>query len=347
MTPGSAPQPRLDPALVALTPHGVELGRRLAQALGRGEVVPAGSGVRDTLAALFEAGRPLVCIMALGIVVRILGPLARDKKSDPGVVVVDEAGRFAVSVLGGHAGGANALAHEVAAALGATAVITTASEVLGLPALDLVGRSRGWKIERDSRLTEVTAAMVRGEAVAVYQDAGNRDWSSEFGDWPANLQRIKTWPQGHWAGLIVISDLWCRAFPYPTLIYRPPTLVLGVGCRRGVPCAEIDALFQYVCRTRGFSPLSLGMVATATPKANEPGLREFAATHGVPLRAFSLEEIADVADLPTPSEKVREKLGVAGVAEPAAMLGAGTTQLLTPKYTGKRVTMALARREEA
>jgi cobalamin biosynthesis protein CbiG len=131
------------------------------------------------------------------------------------------------------------------------------------------------------------------------------------------------------------------------VIYRPPTLVLGVGCRRGVPCPEIEALFQYICRTREFSPLSLGIVATATLKADEPGLCEFAAAHGVPLRAFGLEELAAVGPLPTPSEAVKAKIGVAGVAEPAAMLAACTTSLLMPKYRGKRVTMALARREDA
>jgi cobalamin biosynthesis protein CbiG len=347
MSPGSAPQSPAEPAIVALTPRGLEVGRRLAQTLGRGEVLPAESGARETLANLFQSGRPLVCIMALGIVVRLLGPLVRDKKTDPPVVVVDEAGRFAVSVLGGHAGGANDLAREVAGAIGATAVITTASEALGLPALDLVGRSRGWKIEDGSALTEVAAALVRGGPVAVYQDAGSPEWYAEFGDWPANLQRVKTWPQGRWSGLLVISDRWCPSSRRPTVIYRPPTLVLGVGCRRCVPCAEIEALFQYVCRSRGFSPLSLGMVATATLKADEPGLRGFAEMHGVPLRAFSLDEIAAVGELPTPSETVRAKLGVAGVAEPAALLGAGATSLLMPKYRARRATMALARREDA
>jgi cobalt-precorrin 5A hydrolase len=347
MTPGSAPQLPPEPAIVALTPRGLELGRRLAQAFGRGEVLPATAGARDTLQQHFQDGQPLVCVMALGIVVRILGPLARDKKTDPPVVVVDEAGRFAVSVLGGHAGGANALAREVAEAIGATAVVTTASEALGLPALDLVGRSRGWKIESDAGLTEVAAALVRGEAVAVYQDAGSPDWWQEFGDWPANLQRVKTWPQGRWSGLLVISDRWFPRSAYPTVIYRPPTLVLGVGCRRGVPRDEIEALYQHVCGTRGFSPLSLGMVATASVKAGEPGLCEFAETHGVPVRAFSLEEIAAIGEVPTPSETVRAKIGVAGVAEPAAMLAAGTPRLLMPKYRGKRVTMALAWREDA
>jgi cobalamin biosynthesis protein CbiG len=113
-----------------------------------------------------------------------------------------------------------------------------------------------------------------------------------------------------------------------------------------VPFTEIEAMFQYVCTTRGFSSLSLGVVATASIKASEAGLVEFAEHHGVPLRSFSLEELAAVADLPTPSEQVRSKIGIAGVAEPAAMLAAGPSHLLLmPKYRGQRITMALARRE--
>jgi cobalt-precorrin 5A hydrolase len=335
-----------DPAVVTLTPRGRDLGRRLVQALGRGEIVAAEEAVRQRLEDLFSSGRPLVCVMALGIVVRILGPLARDKRTDAAVVVVDEAGRFAVSVLGGHKGGANALAEEVARAIGATPVITTASEALGLPAIDLIGRQRGWKIEGREHLTEVAAVLVRGERIAVYQDAGRRDWWQEFGDWPAAFQRVESWPGGRWAGVLLITDRCHPESPYPTVIYRPPSLVLGVGCRRCVPCDEIESLFHHVCRTCGFSPLSLGEVATATLKADEPGLREFAARHQVPLRSFSLEELGRL-DPPTPSERVRAKIGVAGVAEPAAMLAAGTTILLMPKHVGRRVTMALARREDA
>ncbi len=335
-----------DPAVVALTPRGLELGERLCRALGRGTVLLAGGAVRQFLSAQFRDGRPLVCVMALGIVVRILGPLARDKRLDPAVVVIDEAGRFAVSVLGGHEAGANALAEEVAAALGATAVITTASEVLGLPPLDLVGRGWGWKIEEGSRLTEVAAAAVRGEPVGVYQDAGRADWWQEFGAWPAHFQHITTWPNERVAGLLAISDHPLSWPGVPAVIYRPPTLVAGVGCRRGVPVEEIEALYQEVCRREGLAALSLGLVGTATLKADELGLQGFAALHGVPLRSFTGEELAAAGPLPTPSEVVRTKVGVAGVAEPAAMLAAGTRQLLVPKQRTGRVTMALARRHE-
>lgn len=336
-------------AIVALTPRGQELGRRLAQSLGHGDVLLISEDARMRLQELFQAGRPMVCIMALGIVVRLLGPIARNKESEPAVVVVDETGQFAVSVLGGHAAGTNELTKQVAKALGAVPVITTASDVLGLPPVDLIGQDWGWKIEQREDLTKVAAAVVRGERIGVFQMAGRTDWWRGFGEWPATFQRIKSWPPlGYWAGLLVICDHYLPGSDlYPTVIYRPPSLVLGVGCRRGVPFTEIEAMFQYVCRTRGFAPLSLGLVATASLKANEPGLIEFANQHGVSLRSFSLEELATVTDLPTPSEKVRTKIGVAGVAEPAAMLAAKTEYLLMPKYRGARITMALARRKDA
>jgi cobalt-precorrin 5A hydrolase len=339
-----------DLAIVALTPNGLALGRRLTQALGRGEVLSAQGSARTTLTEQFQANRPLVCIMALGIVVRILGSLVHDKAREPAVVVVDEAGRFAISVLGGHRAGANELAEEVAVALGAMPVITTASECLGVPAIDLIGRSLGWKIEDERHLTTVAAAVVRGEAIAVYQEAGRRDWWVEFGGWPTNFQSVMTYPQGRWGGVLIVTDHWhppLEQLPYPVVVYCPPSLVLGVGCKRGVPYEEIEALFQYVCETRGFAPLSLGLVATVSLKADEPGLQEFAAQHRVPLRSFSVKELAQVADLPTPSETVRAKIGIAGVAEPAALLASGAKYLLMEKYRSERITMALARREDA
>jgi cobalamin biosynthesis protein CbiG len=332
-----------------MTPGGNRLGQRLAQAGGRGEVVEAPGNAREALERFFHAGRPMVCIMALGIVVRILGPLARDKESDPPVVVIDEGGRFAVSVLGGHGAGANALAREVAALLGAEAVITTASDALGMPAVDLIGREWGWQIDRPEDLTAVAAAVVRRGLIGVRQTAGRRDWWQPFGNWPETFQRLETWPSAmRFAALLAIAD---GVVPVPasipTVIYRPPTLVLGVGCRRGVPCVEIETMFHELCEVHGYSPRSLGVVATASLKEHEPGLRQFAAERGVPLRAFSLEELAAVGPLPTPSENVQAKIGIAGVAEPAALLAAATDTLLVPKCSGPRITMALARREGA
>ncbi len=336
-----------DLAIIALTPRGLELGRRIAQALGRGEVLPTEGSAADTLMQAFHAHRPLVCIMALGIVVRILGSLAKDKNTDPPVVVVDETGRFAISVLSGHVGGANELAQDVAIVIGAIPVITTASDGLGLPAIDLIGRQWGWKIENPEQLTAVISAMVRGEPIAVYQDAGYRHWWAEFGGWPSTFKHTEKLPNNDCAAMLIISD---RCLPNPTCPYvkfRPPTLVLGVGCKRGVPFAEIEAMFQEVCQREQLCQLSLGKVATAVLKGDEPGLLQFASRHAVPLHTYSLEELNMVTELPTPSERVRSKIGIPGVAEPAAMLAAGTARLIMPKRRTDRITMALARREDA
>jgi cobalt-precorrin 5A hydrolase len=372
-------------AIVALTPRGAKLGECIAAALGQGEVLHVAGETRLKLTELFQAGRPLVCIMALGIVVRVLGPVAGDKATDPPVVVVDEAGKFAISVLGGHQGGANELAREVAAALGGMAVITTASDTLGLPAVDLIGKSLEWKIDPQSKVTEVAAAVVRGERIAVFQDHGRRDWWQEFGEWPATFERagergvitprvsarfqsahlqdeVTVDGSAHFqdeaasdisalGGLspparLVITD---RIFPYdnvPTILYRPPTLVAGIGCRRGTPFEAIELLFTEVCTNHGYSPLSLAQVATVTLKADEPGLIEFARRHAVSLRCFTPEQLVAVPDIPNPSETVRSKIGIPGVAEPAALLAARTSTLLVPKQKSDQVTIALARIEE-
>ena len=337
-----------EPAIVALTPQGIALGSRLAQALGRGEVLSTGGNIRQCLQDVFQAGRPLVCVMALGIVVRLLGPLTRDKQTEAPVVVVDEGGTFAISVLGGHAAGANVLAKQVATALGAVPVITTASDVLGVPAVDLIGQEWGWQIEHRENLTKVAAAVVRGEAIGVYQDAGRRDWWQPFGPWPSTFKLLESWPPA--------GALGGNARHQRPGVTRPRS-VAGRGVSAAVAggghwLPPRSSVFRdrrvvpgHLSDAQHFVPSSLGLVATVSLKSDEPGLQEFVLRHRITMMCFSPEMLAGIGPLPTPSEKVLAKIGIAGVAEPAAMLAAGTNRLLLNKVRGKRVTMALARRE--
>lgn len=303
--------------------------------------------VFPTFWAEFDA---IIGVMALGIVVRLAGPLAADKRKDPAVVVVDEAGRFAVSVLGGHGAGANVLANEVARILGATPVVTTASEARGLPAVDLVGRDLGWKVEKAGNLTRVAAAVVRGQTVAVWQDAGSTGWWKPFGAWPENFVRVAAWDDLAAIGpaaVLVISDRVVPEENLPadaTLIYRPPTLVAGVGCKRGTTREAIEAWVDAAFAAHGLAPGSLSAVATVTLKADEQGLIAFAEARGVPLVAFPPGELADQPGVESPSERVRSKIGIAAVAEPAALREAGAVTLLVTKQKGPGVTVAVARR---
>jgi cobalt-precorrin 5A hydrolase len=291
----------------------------------------------------------IVAVMALGIAVRLAGPLASDKRTDPALVVVDDAGRFAISVLGGHGAGANDLARAVAEVVGALPVITTASDAQGLPAVDRIGRREGWTIERTENLTRVAAAVVRRQTVAVWQDAGAADWWQPFGAWPSHFVRLGSWTEldaVRPAALLVISDrLEPEDLPRAdTLVYRPPTLVAGIGCRRGIAPAAVEACLERILSEHGLARNSLAALATVTLKLDEPGLLACARARGLPLVAFPPAQLADQPGIETPSERVRARIGIAAVAEPAALRASGAPRLLVAKQTGPGVTVALARR---
>jgi cobalt-precorrin 5A hydrolase len=311
--------------------------------------------LRKVFPAIWERSDAIVAVMALGIVVRLAGPLARDKRRDPALVAVDDAGRFAVSVLGGHGAGANELAEQVAAALGSLPVVTTASEARRVPAVDRIGREAGWTIERAENLTRVAADVVRGQPVAVWQDAGAPDWWRPFGPWPRHFVRLRGWDELATlrptpTALLVISDRRVpESLPVPDdhiLIYRPPTLVAGIGCKRGTPRASIEGWARRVLDAHGLAWHSLSALATVTLKMDEPGLLAFAAESGLPLVAFPPAQLDAQPGIATPSERVRAKIGIAAVAEPAALRASGAGQLLVNKQVGPGVTLAIARRPD-
>jgi cobalt-precorrin 5A hydrolase len=302
--------------------------------------------VAELLRRLFPAYGALVPVMAIGAAVRLLAPLLADKRSDPAVVVVDDAGRFAVSLLSGHAGGANRLAARVATAVGATPVITTASESAGVPAADLLGSEYGWRIEPGSALKSVAAALVNGDPVGVYQDCGDRRWLDGC---PPHVEVYPSLEILRAAGptaAIIVSD---RALELSADLekrcatYRPPSLALGIGCSSGAGAAEIEELVSATLADHGLSPLAVAGIATLDRRAEEPGLHAVARRHAWPLLTFSPAELAEVAGEWSASAVVQRAVGVGAVAEPCALRFAGTERLLVRKVKSARVTLAIAR----
>ena len=328
--------------------------------------------LRPVVQRLFSESRRLILFMPVGAAVRLLAPAMRHKHTDPAVVCVDDGGRFAVSLLSGHIGGADALAGEVAAILGATPVITSAAHALDTLAVDLLGLELGWKIEASNEtITRVSAAVVNGEPVGVYQDAGQRDWWPANQPWPANLTvypTLQALGQSNSAAYLVITDRWLPApepgviewdvaasngeystqRPRNTVIYRPRTLVAGIGCRRGVRFRDLSEFVGRTLSRNGFWVASIAAIATADLKADEPAIRELAAEYGVPLRTYSTAQLNQVfADHPAAglnkSAAAHRLLGLWGVAEPAAMLAAGSKELALPRQKTDRATLAVAR----
>jgi cobalt-precorrin 5A hydrolase / precorrin-3B C17-methyltransferase len=272
----------------------------------------------------------IVLFLATGAAVRLVAPLLEGKHRDPGVVTVDDAGNFAVALCGGHEGGANALAARVADTLGGAPVITTASDSVGFPALDSLGDKLGLRLEGDSDLASVGAALVSGEKVSLVAE---RRWP--LGPLPENVVRTDEWE----APLILISDRLVET-PRPAVVYRPPSLVAGVGCSRGVGAEEIlDLLLRSLAQAE-LAEKSVAVLASIDVKRDEAGLLQAAEKLDVPIH-FHPAEALSVVEAPNPSELVREAVGTPSVAE-AAVVSSGA-KLVLEKRKSANATVAIGR----
>ena len=285
---------------------------------------------REALQRAWEECEAVVLFLATGAAVRLVAPLLRDKRTDPGVVAVDDAGLFAVALCGGHDGGANSLAARVAASLVATPVVTTASDALGLPALDSLGKNLGLRLEEGSDAAAVGAALVSGERVSLVSDR-----RLPFGPLPENVVRADE-PE---PPLIFVSDR-VADVPRPAVVYRPPTLVAGVGCSRGAPAGEILGLLRASLAEAGLSEGSVAALASIEAKKDEAGLLKAAESLGIPVHFYSAERLAAVST-PNPSSVVREAVGTPSVSE-AAVLVSGA-ELVLQKRKSAMATVALGR----
>ncbi|GAA0903529.1 precorrin-3B C(17)-methyltransferase [Streptomyces thermoalcalitolerans] len=304
--------------LISATAAGAAARDRLAAAWPDRTRVYDGP-VGDAVRAAFAECEQVVCFLATGAVVRLIAPLLGEKASDPGVVCVDEAGRFAVSLVGGHGGGANELAVAVGEVLGAEPVVTTATDAVGLPGLDTLGLP----VEGD--VAAVSRALLDGEPVVLEAEV----------PWP--LPPLPVAAQG--AHTVRVTD---RAVEPGgrEVVLRPPSLVVGVGASRGVPVEEVLELVEGALREAGLSVRSVSCLTTVDAKAGEPGLVAAAERLGVPLVTYPAEELAAV-EVPNPSAAPLAAVGTPSVAEASALVGGG--ELLVPKRKSTRADGGPAR----
>jgi len=281
----------------------------------------------------FKECDAVVCFLAVGATVRLLAPLLNGKHEDPGVVCVDEALRFAVPVLGAHQGGGNALARRVAQTLGAEPVITTASDAAGSVGLDEFGADLGFRIEPGSDLAAVGAAILSGDRVTFTSD---QEWPLPA--LPPNVVRTDRPEPG--VPAVVVTDQTIDSAER-AVVYRPASLLVGVGASRGAPAEEIGQLIDGTLAELRLSPESVRHIATADVKADEPGLLAAAAGRGWPVVTFPASRLAAVP-VPNPSEVVRGAVGTPSVAEAAALVEPGAT-LLAAKRASAHATVAVAR----
>lgn len=310
-------------------------GRTAAVELAAALPTTASYDVRQLASAFGECDQ-LVVFLATGAAVRLLSPLLRDKASDPGVVCVDEGRRFAVSLVGGHAGGANALAQRVADVLGAEPVVTTATDSVGIPGLDMLG----WPVEGD--VAGVSRALLEGSPVQLQADT---TWPLPplpvIVSGPAPVIDRGTLP-GRAGGSSSVSLMISDRTDEPRTglaVLRPPSLVLGIGSSRGVTADELGGLVDRTLAAAGLSAASVGHVATVEAKADEPGILELCARRCWPLVTHPAEVLA-TTDVPNPSPHPQQAVGTPSVAEAAASQHG---DLVVEKARSAMGTVAVAR----
>ncbi|MEK4734255.1 cobalt-precorrin 5A hydrolase [Paenibacillus sp. FSL L8-0641] len=353
-------------AAVAITKHGVEMVRNLGanfpgtdvyymSKFERGDEQERGiqlfeGSVKLILPDLFKQYNGIILFISLGAVVRMIAPILVDKKVDPAVVVIDDRGEHVISVLSGHLGGANELTRHVAAVLGARAVITTASDVQGTIPVDMFGRELGWVIDSFDKATPVSAAVVNEEPVALIQETGERNWWRYDKPVPGHIKVYASTAealQEPFNAALVVSDRLLEPEEEEQLLsngvlYRPKSLVLGIGCNRGTALEELEAGVLDTLQELRLSVKSVRNIATIDLKKDEEGLLALCAKYGWELVTYTPSELNTV-QLPNPSETVFKYTGAYGVSEPSALLSSGADHWLLEKKKSGNMTLSVAR----
>lgn len=322
-------------ALLAVTQKGKILAEKIRLVMPDSQTIQTEKGIRSALEQTWDDYDGIVCIMAAGIVVRCLSGLCRNKSSDPCIVVLDERGSYAISLLSGHIGGGNKLAEDIASICGGKAVITTASDVSGHTSVDLWSIENNLIVANPERLASTSAKLLNSGYLSIYQD---REYISSF---PYDFKPCLRSSQAD----IVISV--SPGNNNTSLQFLPRIHYIGFGCRRGTTVEEFKEALEDLREKHGLDLRTVAGLASIDLKNDEKGLLELAILQKLPIQFYTKETLNDVG-IPVTSLKVYEKIGAYGVCEPAAVQAATFLgkpgQLIIKKITWNKITAAVALR---
>lgn len=293
------------------------------------------TSLSDEIKKQFTTYTKHVFIFSTGIAVRLIASILSSKTTDPAVVVVDDNANHVISLISGHLGGANALTKKVAAILDSRPVITTATDVNKVPAIDMIAKSLNLLIETPENIKHINMAFLKQDKIVVYD--------------PLSLL-IPAIPPSFLSENDVASKGCARIYcsyvsssvPRETLVLRPKVLCVGIGCNRGTSFKEIKKFLSSVLAAEQLSPGSIAYLGTTELKKDETGLNQLSEQMGIPMAYYDKEDLNSVDTIKNPSEMVQKHIGVKSVCEAAAILSANNGELIVPKKKNKDVTIAVA-----
>jgi cobalt-precorrin 5A hydrolase len=343
-------------SVLAITKNGINIGLRLKEYFPNWEIfapskfsddnnriVWYSESTSEKIIELFKNNNALICLFSLGATIRLIAPYLKDKKTDPAVIVIDDKTSFVISVLSGHLGGANELTQIIAQKLEAIPIITTAADVNKTIAVDLVGREFGWKIDDDSTVTKISAYMVNEENIGIYQEAGKMNWWKEL---PKNVKiyhSLEEMKNSNSKGYLIISDKILEGdFLKESVVYRPPSLVIGIGLHWDTSKKTIKDGLDFCLQKFKLSEKSIAKLVSIKKPEDVKGLVDIGKEMEITVEYVSREDLADIST-PNPSDTVKAFEGTSSVSEAAAIKVSGGELIVEKQKFPPNLTIAIAR----
>lgn len=343
-------------AIIASTDKGVQLGQLVQKEFQKSVLVSTRQlenvteikSIHAFLESNFSKYDSFIFIGALGICVRSISSFIQDKKTDPAIVNMDDAGKFVQSVLSGHIGGANKLATSLARAIGAQAVITTASDVQNLWSLDTLATQFNWKAKASIELNKIIALFVNNQRTAVLLDIKDKGTHYLEKNKPDFVDLYYNFNQIDFLAYDLFIAVTYRVYhaPIPSLYYYAPVLNVGMGCSRDIETDLLEISFREQLLKYDLSIDAVKSIGSIDVKHDELAFIELATILNIPFTTFTANEL-NTQPVLNPSEVVMSKLGVHGVSEASAMLLSNNKELILEKQkltvpSGKKHTIAIA-----
>ena len=328
-------------SIIAFTDNGMEIAYRLSNSLSEANDVDftrCGKGALSTWTEEhFSTNDALIFIGAIGIALRAIAPYIKTKTKDPAVVVVDELGQFSIPILSGHIGGANELALQIAEDLGSIPVITTATDINKVFAVDTWAKSQGLHILNPECIKLVSSKLLKGESVHVKSDYPIQ------GNLPKNVYLNDLEDSNVGYDVIITHKDLENERKNDTLLLVPQIITVGIGCRKDISFEAIESSILNILESENYHILAINALASIDKKANEKGILEFAKKYGLPFNTYSAEELNSLEGDFTKSEFVKSVVEVDNVCERSA-IKESNGKLIRRKDTcdGAGVTVALA-----
>lgn len=297
------------------------------------------SSINSCISDIFDEVKSIIFIGAMGICVRSIAPYIKDKHTDPAIVNIDSTGKYVISVLSGHVGGANDLTQRIAHILGAEAILTTQSDNTNLWALDILGEKYGWTTTSNTaNLNEPLTTFVNKKTTALLLDINDEGTQYLERTIPEHVKVYYSYKDinlSEYKLLIAVTPYRYPLTDIQMIYYHPKVLHLGVGCRKECKPDGISEYITEALNNNNMAIASIKDVSSIDIKKDEPLLKVLQSHFmSIPVNIYTANELRDI-EVANPSEKVEEVTTVAGVAESSAIKSASGGSLILEKQKGK------------